>query len=98
MIIVTQYIIQQARRPPPAHLVPPPTTTVPAPSPYQLGGDKLLPPTASTSIELPDEPDLEESDDKPQVRGTGGTALAGFLKGTKANTVRALVGGSASAK
>ncbi|CDZ98353.1 INDO [Phaffia rhodozyma] len=72
MVIVTMYIIQQARRPPPAHFFP-----------------QSLPATSEPEKVIDTEKETEEP-----IRGTGGTALAQFLKTCKSRTVDALVGDS----
>ena len=96
-VIVTTYIIQQARRPPPSHILalmnPMPAVaevvekeTVKAVNPaWRLGTEKLLAPAP------PPAEDEDEAADEP-IRGTGGTALAQFLKLCKARTVENIIG------
>lgn len=102
-VIVTTYIIQQARRPPPAHILalmnPVPAVaeaieeeTVKAVDPaWRLGTEKL--PVPSPPPRMDDGHDDEEAADEP-IRGTGGTALAQFLKLCKARTVENIIGRS----
>lgn len=100
-VIVTTYIIQQARRPPSDHILAlmnagtpaavevTPTEAIAAVDPaWSMGTEKLPQPPAGE--------DANEADDDAPIRGTGGTALAQFLKLCKARTVENIIGGGGS--